>query len=63
MSNRIYTIYNNVDDFIIFTGTEEQFINFVRRIVEENEDWIIIFNINDAIEYIDKYCDNLMLVE
>ena len=59
--NTMYTIYNKLEDCNVFTGNEKQFVGFIRFIVEENEDSDIIFDVKDAVEYVNKYCDNLEL--
>jgi hypothetical protein len=56
----MYTIYNNVEDKIIFEGTDNDFIDFVNVIRIENEDYdFSILGVSDAEEYIDDYCSNL----
>jgi len=64
----MYTVYNNVEDINIFQGTEKGFVNFMQRIWLENEEHTEssdlpnpIENIDDAVEYIEEYCDNLDL--
>jgi len=58
----MYTIYNNVEDKIIFQGGEREFIEFTKKIVIENEDFdYSVLGCSDAIEYIEDYCDNLVL--
>lgn len=60
----MYTVHNNVENKIIFSGNEREFIDFMRKIVVENEDFdFSILGISDAIEYIEVYCDNLDLVK
>ncbi len=58
-----YTIYNNVEDKNIFQGNEREFIEFVKVIVNENEDYeYSILGSSDAVEYIEDYCGNLELI-
>lgn len=58
----MYSIYNKVEDKIIFKGNESKFIDFTNKIVIENEDYqMSILSVSDAIEYIEDYCDNLEL--
>jgi hypothetical protein len=54
------TIYNNIEDKIIFQGGENDFIDFAKRIAIENEDFeFSVLGISDAMEYIEDYCSNL----
>jgi hypothetical protein len=54
------TIYNNIEDKIIFQGGENDFINFAKGIAIENEDFeFSVLGISDAMEYIEDYCSNL----
>ncbi len=57
----MYRVYNNVEDKIVFEGNEKQFIDFMFLILEENEDVnnFTIENIQDCIDYINDFCDNL----
>jgi hypothetical protein len=58
----MYRIYNNIEDKFIFEGNENEFIEFVQKIVIENEDYdFSILGISDAKEYIEDYCSNLDL--
>ena len=61
----MYRVYNNVEDKIVFEGNEKQFIDFMFLILEENEDVnnFTIENIQDCIDYINGFCDNLEIVE
>jgi hypothetical protein len=60
----IYTINNNVENKIIFSGNKEQTIEFVKSIMIENGDYNLftILTMNQAKEYIDEFCDNLELI-
>ena len=54
------TIYNNIEEKIIFHGDENNFIDFAKKIAIENEDFeFSILGISDAMEYIKDYCSNL----
>ena len=58
----MYTIFNTVEDKVIFTGNTNEFLRFVDKIRIENEDYdFSILGISDAIEYIEDYCGNLSL--
>jgi hypothetical protein len=55
-------VYNNIEDKNIFEGNESQFIDFIKKIVVENEDYdFSIIGLSDAIEYLEDYCSNLKL--
>lgn len=55
-------VYNNVEDKNVFEGNESQFIDFIKKIVIENEDYdFSIIGLSDAIEYLKDYCSNLEL--
>jgi hypothetical protein len=55
-------VYNNVEDKNVFEGNENQFIDFIKKIVIENEDYdFSIIGLSDAIEYLKDYCSNLEL--
>jgi len=55
-------VYNNVEDKNVFEGNESQFIDFIKKIVIENEDYnFSIIGLSDAIEYLEDYCSNLKL--
>ena len=55
-------VYNNVEDKNVFEGNESQFIDFIKKIVVENEDYdFSIIGLSDAIEYLEDYCSNLKL--
>lgn len=57
-----YRIYNNLENKFIFYGNEYNFIEFVKKIVIENKDYKYTVNVlNDAIEYIEIYCENLFI--
>ncbi len=60
----MYKIFNNVEDKIIAElKTQAEFIDKVREIVIENEDFdYSILGIADAEEYIEDYCGNLELI-
>ncbi len=56
----IMVVYNNVESKNVFEGNESQFIDFMRKIVIENEDYdFSIIGLSDAIEYLENYCSNL----
>lgn len=58
----MYEIYNNVEDKIIFKGNERELINFVEKLVVENEDTnYSVLGVSDAVEYLEDYCGNLEL--
>jgi hypothetical protein len=53
-------VYNNIEDKNIFEGNESQFIDFMKKIVIENEDYdFSIIGLSDAVEYLEDYCSNL----
>lgn len=53
-------VYNNVENKNVFNGNESQFIDFMKKILIENEDYdFSIIGISDAIDYIKNYCSNL----
>jgi hypothetical protein len=53
-------VYNNIEDKNIFEGDESQFIDFMKKIVIENEDYdFSIIGLSDAVEYLEDYCSNL----
>ena len=55
-------VYNNIEDKNIFEGDESQFIDFMKKIVIENEDYdFSIIGLSDAIEYLEDYCSNLKI--
>jgi hypothetical protein len=55
-------VYNNVEGKNVFEGTETQFIDFMKSIVIENEDFdFSIIGSSDAREYLEDYCSNLEL--
>ena len=55
-------VYNNIEDKNIFEGNESQFIDFIKKIVVENEDYdFSIIGLSDSIEYLEDYCSNLKL--
>jgi hypothetical protein len=60
----MYTVHNNVEDKIIFHGSEIQFIYFMKKILKENEDHedFSILGISDATDYLENYCANLDMV-
>ena len=52
----------NIDDKVVFEGYECDFIDFMKKIVVENEDYdFTIIGLPDAIEYLESYCSNLTL--
>ena len=56
-------VYNNVEDKNVFEGNESQFIDFMKKIVIENEDYdFSIIGLSNAIEYLKNYCSNLKLI-
>lgn len=59
-----YTVFNNVEGITIFTSNKDsEFIDFVKIIVKENEDFdYSVLGVSDAIEYINEYCANLDLI-
>ena len=57
-------VHNNVEDTNVFKGNESQFIDFMKKIVIENEDYdFSIIGLSDAIEYLEDYCSNLELID
>ena len=60
----MYKILNTVDNEIIFESSNDSaFIEFVKRIVIENEDFdFSVLGVSDAKEYIEEYCGNLELL-
>jgi hypothetical protein len=60
----IMIVHNNVEDTNVFKGNESQFIDFMKKIVIENEDYdFSIIGLSDAIEYLEDYCSNLELID
>lgn len=60
---KMYKIYNNVEDKIVFNGNEREFIEFMNTIRDENGDVdYSILGVSDAIEYVEDYCGNLDLI-
>jgi hypothetical protein len=60
LETNIMVVYNNVEDKNVFEGNENEFIDFMRKIVIENEDYdFSIIGLSDAIEYLEDYCSNL----
>ena len=60
----MYTVHNNVEDKIIFSGNEKEFVHFMRKIAVENDDEeLSITCLGEAMEYLEVYCDNLDLVK
>ena len=59
-----YKIFNTIENKIVFESTYlENFIEFVKLICKENEDYdFSILGLSDAKEYIENYCDNLILI-
>lgn len=61
----MYIVYNNVKGEVIFSSYgEKPFIEFAKKIVEENGDKdYSVLGVSDAQEYIEDYCGNLDLLE
>ena len=56
-------VYNNVENKNVFEGTESELIDFVKKIVVENEDYeFSVIGISDAMEYLEDFCPNLKLI-
>lgn len=55
-----YVIKDTVEGGIVFRGSMDLFIAFVKSIVKDNrtEDYSIL-GVSDAVVYIDDYCNNL----
>jgi hypothetical protein len=62
--NVMYKINNNVEDKVIGEFEDDlSFIEFVEKIVIENEDYnFSVLGVSDAIEYIEDYCSDLELI-
>lgn len=60
----MFSIFHNVDGEKVSTfNTEIEFIDFMKRIVIENEDFdISIISLSDALEYLENCCPNLTLL-
>jgi hypothetical protein len=60
----MYKIFHNIDgEKITVLKSDTELIDFVRKIVIENEDFdFSIIGISDAKEYIEEYCEGLTLV-
>lgn len=57
-----YRIYNILENKTIFYGNQYDFIEFVKKIIIENENYdYSVIGLTDAIEYIEQYCSNLTL--
>lgn len=57
-------VRNTVEDKIVFEGNESEFIDFVKKIIIENEDYdFSVLGISDAEEYIEDFCGNLIVEE
>ena len=54
-------IFNNIEGKTIFkTSKITDFIEFVNKIKNENEDFdFFAISLSDCIDYINNYCDNL----
>lgn len=53
-------VYNNIEDILLFEGSEQEYITFVRKIAVENDDEDIMpTNKKSCHHYIETYCDNL----
>ena len=60
----MYTVFNTVEGITVFTGNEREFIDFVKRIIIENEDFdFSVLGSSDAKEYIEDFCGNLEYIE
>ena len=58
------TVFNKLEDKIVFSGNESEFIDFVATISRENGDENMSFiGLSDAIEYIEDYCEELTIIE
>ena len=56
----MHKITHNIDNQkVTICNTDEEFIDFVKRISVENEDDLSFINIKEAIDYIKNYCSNL----
>ena len=63
LKTSIMVVYNNVEDKNVFEGNESQFIDFMKKIVIENEDYYFsIISLSNAIEYLKNYCSNLKFI-
>jgi len=61
---KTYIILNLTEEKIIgWFNTSVEFLNFVYKILEENDDvnTFVIESEQDAIDYINEYCDNLIM--
>jgi hypothetical protein len=60
----MYKIFHNIDGEKTTTlNSDAEFIDFVRKIVIENEDYdFSIIGVSDAKEYLESYCPNLTLL-
>lgn len=59
----MFVVKNNIDEKTVFSGNEREFISFVKKVVIENEDFdYSVLGVSDATEYIENYCDNLVLL-
>lgn len=60
----MYKIFHNIDgEKTSVFNSDSEFINFVRRVAEENEDGDTpINNVEEAKNYINVYCENLDLI-
>lgn len=58
-------VIKNIDDKVVFKNASDiAFIEFMRKIAIENEDFnFSILGVSDAEEYLEDYCDNLELTE
>ena len=60
----MFTVYNNLENKVVFVGNDYEFITFMKKIVTENGDTdYSIIGVSDATEYLDDYCSDLELVE
>lgn len=58
----MHTIFNVIEDKVIFEGNTNEFLCFANKIRVENEDYdFSILGLSDAVEYIEDYCPNLIL--
>lgn len=58
---KMYKIYNNIEEKIVFNGNKREFIDFMFLILKENYDVnnFTLENTQDCIDYINGFCDNI----
>lgn len=58
-----YTIINNIEGIVIFKSDLGVDLKYFTRLIadENNDDAFAIKTVNDAIVYLNTYCDNLTL--